>query len=134
MTQKTRNKNPYWNNLSEEEKRAIHDPRDYPIISVIKKLSHEQVRDIAKSVRVKDDFLTHYLKEQKLWIRDAKWYMGINLNRDVSNLELADEILERGLGEKFRLYYAAKYPTNIEYSSNHSLVDFLLNTNVELSN
>jgi hypothetical protein len=35
MKEKTRNRNPYWNDLSEEEKRAIHDPRDYPIISII---------------------------------------------------------------------------------------------------
>lgn len=135
MTEKTRNHNPYWNNLSEEEKRAIHDPRDYFIISVINSMPKEKIKEIYRSIRLKDNLGDHYLREERVWVNDAVWFLGRKLGKDARHgLELADEILENVLSEKFMLYYAAKYRPNIETPTNSKLIDFLSLVDTEQSN
>lgn len=112
--------------LTKEEKLAIHDPRDYPIISLIKEMSPEELKEVYNSIKFKEEFRRHYVEEEKLWIRDAAHYMRINSKKPViTDVEIADEILNNNLHEKFRIYYAAKYRSNVELSENSRLIKFL---------
>jgi hypothetical protein len=99
--------------LNDEELKAIRDPRDYPIFKILKKIPLKHIKIIRDSIEIWVDSMPDYLKKEKIWLEDAKWYLGEHLNREVKDSELADEILNNGLCDKYRLYYAAKYRPQI---------------------
>jgi hypothetical protein len=125
--------NPIWNNLTEEEKKEIHDPRDYPIHALIKKLSPRELREFYNSIKFKEEFRKHYIDEEKVWINKARWYMGEKKNREIKDVEIADEILNKNLHEKYRIYYAAKFRGNVELSENSRLAKFLSAVDADFS-
>lgn len=65
-----------WKEPTEEEKRAIHDPLDIPIIGVIKGLSCDDKKLIYDSISVKPEYREDYDLTQKPWISDFKKYWG----------------------------------------------------------
>jgi len=118
--------------LSEQEKKAIHDPKDYPIFSFIKSLFPDERKKIDKVMRVKDAFLSHYNQTEKTWISDCRLYTDQNLRKeglehspDIVEGLVVREILQGDLGERFKLYYGAKYPKRMNFSDSEELSDFL---------
>jgi len=105
----------YWHNLSAEEKKAIHNPEDYPIISVIdgmplplkKTLDHEL--DYISSLDPKK-----YGESQISWINDFAYYLweknfdkDPKINIQKTNL-FFEEFCKSSVPIDYRLYFTAK--------------------------
>jgi len=116
-----------WHELSEEERKAVRNPTDCPIISVIDGLSPEDRGQIYNSIKVKPNYYIDFAKTQKAWMEDLCWYMGQKLKKDVRNCKEFLEEINGAFHERFRLYYAAKNPNNIEIIKvNQKTLEFLL--------
>ncbi|VVB82797.1 Uncharacterised protein [uncultured archaeon] len=119
-----------WQEPTEEEKRAIRDSRDIPIIAVIKGLSCEDRKLIYDSIAVKSEYETDFMKTQEPWIEDFKTYWGENHHQDPSDSpEFGNDFVNSREYERFRLYYAAKHPDRIEIKHlNRRTLDFFVET------
>jgi len=118
-----------WKEPTEEEKRAIRDSRDIPIIAVIKGLTPEDRKLIYDSIRIKSEYEKDFEKTQEPWIEDFKTYWGENHHRDPSSCteEFSTDFLNSCEYQRFRLYYAAKYPERIEINHvNRRTLDFFV--------
>lgn len=116
-----------WHELSEDERKAIRNPTDCPIISVIDGLSSEDRKQIYNSIKIKSDYYPDFAETQKQWVEDLCWYMGQKLQKDVKNCQEFLEEINGPFHERFRLYYAAKNPANIEIIKvNRRALEFLL--------
>lgn len=120
----------HWHNLTDEEKRAIRDPNDYPILSIVDGFSPEERRRIYGSIKFKD--LAHYKAEEIPWLRDFIHYLvenrkkkDLDVSIDTINKIFFDEMNQDGIHERFRLYYAAKFREKIEPPMYREAIDFL---------
>lgn len=120
----------HWHSLTPDEKNAIRDPNDYPILSVIGGLSPDERKKIYRLIRFPN--IEHYNQMQKPWISDFILYLDENLRRsgkdhspEIIKEFLLDEMIDGALHERFRLYYAAKYRTFIEPPTDTTLTEFL---------
>ncbi len=115
--------------LSEEEKRAIHDPRDYPVISLIDGLSPSDMDEIYKAIRIKQEFQSGYIILEKSWIRDSLYFWVENHLKNHKPEDIAgftEELIKGPLIKRYRLYFALKHPSKIETSENKKLTTLLL--------
>jgi hypothetical protein len=126
-------KTKYWHELTEEEKKAIHNPDNYPIISIIKGIPREtkekiyhELCDVPSLVKKK------YEHEQIKWLNDAGQYLWENefhkdKTIDVQKTGLfVNEILHSPIRIEYRLYYVAKNPRVINgIEASKELADFL---------
>ncbi|MEK6827158.1 MAG: hypothetical protein AABX99_01590 [Nanoarchaeota archaeon] len=118
-----------WQDPTEEERKAIHDPSDIPIICVIKGLSCEYRKLIYDSIRVKSEYEKDFEETQLPWISDFKEYWGENHHKDPDSCtdEFSTDFFNSREYERFRLYYAAKHPDRIEIKKvNRRALEFLL--------
>lgn len=118
----------WWKELTEDEKKVIQDPKEYPIFSIIHGMPCDVRKKIYSSMRVKDEFYSVYSHMQSGWISFfEKCYCNDhhinmeNLKKDCPELnELkngeAKEFLKLALPEKFRLYFSAKFRDEMEYN------------------
>ena len=116
---------------TEEEKKAIHDPLDIPIIAVIKGLDCDDRKLIYDSIKIKDEYKDDFMKTQEPWISDFKKYWGENNHKDPSSCsdEFSKDYLKSHEYERFRLYYAAKHQDRIEIKKvNRKTLEFFLET------
>jgi hypothetical protein len=118
---------------TEEEKRAIHDPSDLPIIALIKGLSEEERKLIYNSIKIKFCYQSDFEERQMPWIGDFKHYWKENNHKDpeVDTGEFSTAFLQSHEYERFRLYYAAKYPDRviIDKPQNVRALEFMIETN-----
>jgi len=126
MTKNIQDKVEYWEELTEEEKKAIHNQEDIPIISIIKGIPAEEKKEIYNHINHKDASFHHYMQEQTEWVKDLIFYMNQKYNRDMSKSpELAEEIMNN-LCYRFRLYFAAKYIGEIKIcDKNKKAIEFV---------
>jgi hypothetical protein len=122
-----------WKEPTEDEIRAAHDSSDLPIIAIIKGLSSEDRKLIYNSLSVKEDHKEDFMKTQEPWIRDFKHYWRQNHcdeDPDSNPQEFSADYLKSCENERFRLYYAAKYPdrVRIEHPENTRALEFMLET------
>jgi len=129
----------HWHNLTEEEKGAIRDPRDYPLLSVIDGLSSQERRSIYRAIRFKD--IGDYKREELPWLRDFIHYLVENRKKkdldcspETINKIFFDEMEKDGIHERFRLYYAAKFRDRIEKPTGKEVTDFLSEVDAVLMN
>lgn len=119
-----------WAEPTAEEKKAIRNPLDIPIIAVIKGVSPEDRKLIYDSIDVKDEFRGHYKELQLPWVSDFKGYWAKNHNNkdpDEYVGEFIEDYKKSCENERYRLYYAAKYPEKIEIKKvNRKVLEFLL--------
>ncbi len=106
----------YWHDLTEEEKRAIHNPQDYPVISVVKAIPQDISSKLDKLLAaLSNDKSFNY--EELPWVKDFLWYKGEKGREEgVSWNRMCIE---------YRLYYAAKHPDRIKNPSNLKIKRFL---------
>lgn len=125
---------PFWHELSDKEKKAIHNSRDYIFISVIDGIPGRLLDVIYKSIQIRDEYRCFYNELQKQWISDMIWYLGEKIHGDARrSQELSEKMLEEHLCERFRLYFAAKNPNKIEVIHENKFVrDFLSEVNREI--
>jgi len=121
-----------WAEPTEQEKRAIHNPLDIPIIAVIKGVNPEDRKLIYDSIDLKEEFREHYKELQLPWVSDFKGYWAKNHdNKDPDEYsgEFIADYKKSCEFERFKLYYAAKYPNNIIIKHvNRRDLEFLLET------
>lgn len=79
---------------------------DQKIANLVNSFNVEQ-RHFFSSNTVKD--LPHYSRIQQKWLMDQIWFLGIRLGRAPSEGEIAEEILNSDVAEKFRCFYVIKY-------------------------
>ena len=117
---------------TEEEKKAIHDLHDLPIIAIIKGLSSEDRKLIYDSIAVKQDYKKDFGNIQLPWISDFKHYWAQNHKYDpeLDPARFSDDYIRSHECERFRLYYAAKYPERvvIEKPQNVKALEFMIET------
>ena len=114
---------------TEQEKKAVRDPLDIPIIAVIKGLSCDDRKLIYDSIRVKEDYKDDFMSLQKPWISDFKEYWSENHNHQDPDgcVEFGNDLVNSKEFERFRLYYAAKYPERVEIKNvNQRTLEFFL--------
>jgi hypothetical protein len=117
-----------WKDPTEQEVKNLHDKLDFPIIGIIKALSPEDRKLISDSLLYKPEFKEEYLKEQKGWIEEFKWFWGKNHNKNPSefSMDFSVDYIKSAEGERYRLYYSAKYPERMEVIHiNRRTLDFL---------
>jgi hypothetical protein len=127
----------HWHELSDEEKKIISDKRDYPIISVIDGLSAEERIKIYHLITPQN--LTVYNAREKEWISLFGYFLDENLKRKnldhspevIKNL-LLDEMINGITHVRFRLYYAARYRTDVGLSDDKELTNFLSEVDLAL--
>jgi hypothetical protein len=120
-----------WCEPTEEEKKAIHNALDLPIIAIIKGLSCEDRKSIYDSLAVKSEYMDDFMKNQEPWISDFKKYWGENHKKDPDQCpEFGTDFLISHEYERFRLYYAAKHPerVRIERADNKRALEFMIET------
>lgn len=119
-----------WQDPTIQEVKTLHDKSDFAIIGVIKAISPEDRKLIYNSLIFKSEFREVYLKEQEPWIKDFNWLWGINHCKEVYEPSRCnDDLLESHELERYRLYYAAKYPERMEIIHiNRRTLDYLLET------
>lgn len=94
--------------LSIDELRTIKDPADYFPTAVVLRMPIERWKWYEKRFDILDNM--HYRKAQIQWMKDRRWYMMINLGRDPSQKELADDIIkDTHFGLRNRAVYIFKY-------------------------
>lgn len=115
-----------WHDLSDEEKKAIHDKHDFSLISIIDGILDKDRNEIYKNIKIKEDFFHHYMTEEREWIEDCAWYLGQKKESDIkNNPEFYEEIIKNA--ERFRLYFAVKYYSEIHIEEqNRKVIDFLI--------
>ena len=107
----------YWHDLTDEEKNAIHNPGDYPIISVIKGIPQGVLNKLdALLVSLSSD--KSFFNEELPWVRDFLWYKN-------EKKACGDNSSWGRMCIEYRLYFAAKHPDRIENSSIPEIKDFL---------
>jgi|WetSurMetagenome_2_1015567.scaffolds.fasta_scaffold682329_1 hypothetical protein len=103
-----------WVDPTLEEVKAIDEEFDFPIVGIIKALSSEERKLISDSLLFKPDFRGDYLKRQEKWINDFKWFWSKNHNGSLESSCCNDDLLKSRELERYRLFYAAKYPERMD--------------------
>jgi hypothetical protein len=106
----------YWHDLTEAEKRAIRDPKDEPIISVIKAIP----QDVLKKLDMLLEFLPadeFFIPEELPWVKDFLWYKN-------------EKGCEEGVSwdrmcAEYRLYFAARHPDRIKGPHVYKIKSFI---------
>ncbi len=120
--------------LSQKEKRAIHNPEDYPIISVI----HKTPLDVKKKIYSELGYIQNaaggkvYNDGDKLWLEDRAHYLWQNkfhsdpaINVQHTPLFI-QEVREGIIPIDYRLYFAARNPGLVNPDSmSQELISFL---------
>lgn len=116
----------WWRDLKPDELKAIHNREDYPIIAVVDGLSEDERKEIYSSIKVKPDYCNDFAQQQTTWINDLCYYLGQKLGKDAKDCQELSQEINGPFHERFRVYYAAKYPNRIEvFKVNRLTLDFL---------
>jgi hypothetical protein len=119
-----------WHNPTIEEIKAIHNPADIPVISVVDGLTNEDRKLIYDSLEIKPEYKSDFTNVQTLWLSDFKNYWGKNHKIEPDGCEeFGNDLVNSHEYERFRLYYAAKHPEGVIIKKvNKKVLEFLLET------
>lgn len=84
---------------------------DSEIISEIDSLSYDKLLEYSHFY---PQDLRHYLIKQREWLQDEKYYLGIKLNHNPTEIEFEKDLQETKNAERFRAFYCLKYPDKIK--------------------
>lgn len=117
-----------WHDPTEQEKKAIHNVLDCPIVAIIDGLTPGDRKKIYDSIWIKDEHKVEYNHLQIPWISDFKEYWGEKHCQDPdTSSRFSEEYLESGECERYKLYYAVKNPDKIEIRKvNRRVLEFFL--------
>lgn len=118
-----------WHTPTAEEIKAIRDPADIPIISVVDGINDQDRKLIYDSLEIKEEYKSDFMKVQTLWLSDFKNYWGKNHHKEPDGCEeFGNDLVNSHEYERFRLYYAGKHPERINIKINKRVLEFLLET------
>ena len=80
---------------------------DMDVIRAVDALSHEELRFYGGSIPRN---LKHYLDHQVCWLQDSIYFLGIDIGHRPTPDEIADKILNSSHSERYRAYYAMRFP------------------------
>lgn len=118
-----------WKDLTEKQIQAIRDKSAIPIIAVIDGISSEDRKLIYNSIITKPEYAKHFEELQSPWISDFKGYWGKDHDKNPDDCvsEFSTDYLKSCECERFRLYYAAKYPERVEITKvSRRVLEFFL--------
>ena len=87
------------------------DERDRAVLQRLDKMSEAE---LAAYDDVCPKNLRHYLDQQKPWLEDEVYFLGIELGRPPSQDEIAGIILNERHSQRFRVFYALRFPEAVE--------------------
>lgn len=86
------------------------DEEDRAILTALEQLPPSQRAQLEAS-RPKD--LAHYMAAQRPWVEDEIYFLGIALHHSPTDAEIAEHILQETHSQRFRIYYALRYPDRV---------------------
>jgi hypothetical protein len=96
--------------LTLADKRAIHDASDLWKIALIHNTLQPCQDRLYSSLLYSPEAARRYFDEEKLWIRDEFYYLGIRLGRTPTSNEKEQDFEKQRTHIRFRLFYALKWP------------------------
>ena len=100
--------------LSGQDLAVVHSPEDYLVVALIHHMPSERLKKVEDMYLVLD--FAHFMRQQRPWLNDERWFLGLNLHHEPTSLELVEDFNGRELGSKFRVYYVLKHisdPTKV---------------------
>lgn len=104
--------------LTLADKRALHDSRDLWKIALIQNTLPPCQDRIYASLQYRPETVAHYFGEEKLWLRDEFYYLGVRLARQPTAEEKEQDFEKQRTHIRFRLFYALKWPVNMKRREN----------------
>lgn len=86
---------------------------DMEMIRAVDALSQEELGCYGGSIPRN---LKHYLEHQVCWLQDSIYFLGIDLGHRPTPAEIADKILNSSHSERYRAYYAMRFPDMVSMS------------------
>ncbi len=99
-------------NLSFSDKHVISDPGDIWKISLVDNMLIQFQDLLYDSIVYFSKAYRHYLQNQKPWITDQSYYLGINLNKYPDEKDEENEFFLRRNNVRYRIFYALKWEEN----------------------
>jgi GTPase SAR1 family protein len=84
---------------------------DIEIVNYVDSLSNKQLSHYSRCYTVKS--LRHYVTIQYHWMEEAKYFAGLTLKHNPTQMELVDHWNAHQNAERFRAYYIVKYPDRV---------------------
>jgi hypothetical protein len=91
------------------------DSQDRDALERLECLSDDQ---LAAFDRLRPLDLRHYLSEQRPWLEDEIYFLGIALHRPPTEAEIAEIILGERHSQRFRAFYALRFPGAVAAAGN----------------
>jgi hypothetical protein len=96
--------------LTKDELAVISNLHDALIFARIKRMSDRQLRRFDRLVPADDAQVRFYQSLQLRWLRDQEYLLGTRLGRVPTAREMFVEFMTQHNGQRFRAYFALKYP------------------------
>ena len=100
--------------LTAEELAVIADLGDALIFARIKRMSEERLKRFDDLVPADETHVKFYQSMQLRWLRDEEYLLGTRLGRRPTQRELFVDFLNNHNGQRFRAYFAMKYPERMK--------------------
>ena len=100
--------------LTPDELAVIGDIRDALIFARIKRMSDAKLRRFDNLIPADEAQLRFYQSLQLQWLRDEEYLLSTRLGRRPTQRELFVDFLNHHNGERFRAYFAMKYPERMK--------------------
>ena len=112
----------YLQKLTPNQEGALHDKKDYFIISFINALSSEKAEKIYCSIGPKKEYRKEYMENQVKWVCDFKEFWGENHHEDPESPKCIKQFNSDLVNSKeyirYKLYEIAKHPEKMEINNN----------------
>ena len=102
------------NVLTPDELAVISDVGDAVIFARIKRMPDRRLRRFDGLIPADEAELRFYQSLQLRWLRDEEYLLGTRLGRRPTQRELFVDFLNNHNGQRFRAYFAMKYPQRMK--------------------
>ena len=100
--------------LTPDELAVIGDLNDALIFARIKRMPDARLRRFDNLIPTDDAQVRFYQSLQLRWLRDEEYLLGTRLGRRPTQRELFADFLNNHNGQRFRAYFAMKYPERMK--------------------
>lgn len=100
--------------LTPDELAVIGDLNDALIFARIKRMPDARLKRFDKLIPADEAQVRFYQSLQLRWLRDEEYLLGTRLGRRPTQRELFVDFLKNHNGQRFRAYFAMKYPERMK--------------------
>lgn len=100
--------------LTPDEMAVIGDLNDALIFARIKRMPDRRLKRFDDLIPADESQLRFYQSLQLRWLRDEEYLLGTRLGRRPTQRELFADFLNNHNGQRFRAYFALKYPERMK--------------------